>query len=97
MGRAHPTFVRDPEAERLRRDPGRCLGYQAAEPEANVARERVPSWVVWVMVIAISSNAFASLATKMTIGLMHTVSAFALRVRAGDERIIPYYNLAPFR
>lgn len=51
-------------------------------------RERLPGWLLFVIVIALGANLFAGAMTGITIDLMRSRSPFALAVREFDLRIL---------
>jgi adenylate cyclase len=52
----------------------------------------VPGWLLLSIGIAIAANLVAGAATTVTVQLMHSVSRFALDVRAHDEAILPLWR-----
>jgi adenylate cyclase len=59
-------------------------------------RERIPKWFLLGFCIAVGANTVASVTTYFTIGLMHGVSEFALRVRQHDLHALQYYRTVAY-
>jgi adenylate cyclase len=54
--------------------------------------ESVPRWVIGAGIIALSANLLATAMTRVTVGLMRSLTPFALAVREHDLAILPYYQ-----
>lgn len=54
--------------------------------------ERLPGWLLLVLLIALGANLLAGAMTGVTIDLMRSPTAFALAVREHDLRILPFYQ-----
>jgi hypothetical protein len=54
-------------------------------------REAVPAWLILAALIAIGANVLATAMTNVTIGLMGSMTEFAVSVRAHDLALLPYY------
>jgi len=55
-------------------------------------RETVPTFVLLGALIALAANVLASAMTRVTVGLMRSMSDFAAAVRAHDLLLLPYYQ-----
>lgn len=61
-----------------------------------MARFRIPLWYWLTLAIALLSNGLAGQATWFTIGLMSSVSEFALAARSVEIAILPYFTMAVY-
>src|SRR6185369_14405626 len=55
-------------------------------------REAVPRWVILGTLIALGANLLASAMNQVTVGLMRSMSEFAVMVRERDLAFLPYYQ-----
>jgi adenylate cyclase len=83
---AAPTYRPLPD-ERIRPAVG---GSRSLDRPAR--RETVPKWVLLGVVIALSANTLAAAMTEVTIGLMGSLTPFAVAVRAHDLAWLHYYR-----
>jgi adenylate cyclase len=60
--------------------------------QCSAPREAVPRWVLIGVAIALAANLLASAMTQVTIGLMGSMTPFAVAVRARDLGWIHYYE-----
>ena len=54
-------------------------------------REIVPRWLILLVLVAIGANLLATTMTGVTVGLMGSMTPFAVALRTRDEALLPYF------
>ena len=54
-------------------------------------REIVPRWLILLVLVAIGANLLATTMTGVTIGLMGSMTPFAVALRNRDVALLPYF------